>query len=144
GQADALLTLGMGYSRKDEQEESLLHFGQALKLYHQLRRPLGVADTRCVQAGIYLMQGDLERARDEEAKAIAQVERVMQSLSNPQQWSMFQRQYADLYAQTVITDVRRNQDEQARTLLLNFVRIAGSAEVVRHIQAYEKALSTES
>jgi gamma-glutamyltranspeptidase len=67
----------------------------------------------------------------------------MQSLSTPQQWSMFLRQYADLYAQTVITDVQRNQDEQARILLQNFVRIAGSAEVVRHIQTYEKALLTE-
>src|SRR5256885_9710004 len=62
--------------------------------------PLGVADTRSAQARVYLTRGDLERARDEEAKAIAQVERVMQSLSTPQQWSMFLRQYADLYAQT--------------------------------------------
>jgi DNA-binding transcriptional regulator YbjK len=89
------------------------------------------------------MQGDLERARDEETKAIAQVERVMQSLSTPEQWSMFLRQYADLYAQTVITDVRSNQDEQARALLQNFVRIAGKAEVVQHIQAYQTALTTE-
>jgi tetratricopeptide (TPR) repeat protein len=143
GQADALLTLGMGYAGKDEPEEALSHFEQALKLYHQLRQPLGVADTRSARAGIYLMQGDLERARDEETKAIAQVERVMQSLSTPQQWTMFLRQYADLYAQTAITDVRRNQDEQARALLQNFVRVAGSAEVVRHIQVYKRALPTE-
>ncbi len=89
------------------------------------------------------MRGNLERARDEETKAIAQVERVMQSLDTPQQWSMFLRQYADLYAQTVITDVRRNQDEQAQVLLQNFVRIAGSTEVVRYIQAYEKAVPTK-
>src|SRR5439155_10810728 len=74
---------------------------------------------------------------------IAQVERVMQSLSTPQQWSMFLRQYADLYAQTVITDVGRNQDEQARTILQNFVRIAGRTVVVRYIQAYKDALPTE-
>ena len=90
-----------------------------------------------------MLQGDLERARDEETKAIAQIERVMQRLSTPQQWSMFLRQYADLYAQTAVTDVRRNQDEQARALRQNFVRIAASAELERHIQAYESALPTE-
>jgi tetratricopeptide (TPR) repeat protein len=143
GQADTLLTLGMGYAGKGEHEEALSHFEQALKFYHQLRQPLGVADTRTARAGIYLLRSDLERARDEEAKAITQVEHVMHSLSTAQQWTTFLRQYADLYAQTVITDVRRGQDEQARALLQNFVQIAGSAEIVRYMKAYEDALPTE-
>ncbi len=87
-----------------------------------------------------MVRGEFERARDEQTKAITQVERVMQSLSTPQQWSMFLRQYAELYAQTAITDVRRDQDEQARTLLQNYARIAGGAELTRHLQAYEDAM----
>jgi hypothetical protein len=67
----------------------------------------------------------------------------MQSLSTPQQWSMFLRQYADLYAQIAMTDVRRNQDKQAQAVLHNFARIAGSAELARQLKAYEDALSVE-
>jgi tetratricopeptide (TPR) repeat protein len=143
GEADTLLTLGMGFVGKDEQDEALSHFEQALKLYHQLRQPLGVADTRSARAGIYLLRGQVEQARDEEAKAITQVERVMESLSTSQQWSMFLRQYADLYAQTAITDIRRNQDKQAQALLQKFARIAGSAELARQLKAYEDALPEE-
>jgi hypothetical protein len=56
---------------------------------------------------------------------------------------MFLRQYADLYAQTAMTDVRRNQDQQAQALLHNFARIAGSAELARQLKAYEDALPVE-
>ena len=90
-----------------------------------------------------MIRGDFERARDEQTKAITQVERVMQSLSTPQQWSMFLRQYAELYAQTAITDVRRNQDEQAHSLLQQFARIAGANELIRHLKAYEDAMPLE-
>jgi hypothetical protein len=51
-------------------------------------------------------------------------------------------QYAGLYAQTAITDVQRNQDEQARALLHHFARLSCSAELVRHLEAYEHALPT--
>ena len=66
----------------------------------------------------------------------------MQSISKPEQWSMFLRQYAELYAETAITDIRRNQDEQAHLLLQNFARIAGTQEIVRHMQTYEDAMPT--
>jgi len=140
GQADTLLTRGLAQRGKVELDKALEDFEQALKLYHQQRGPLGVVDTRSARAGVYMMRGEFERARDEQTKAITQVERVMQSLSTPQQWSLFLRQYAELYAQTAIADVRRDQDEQARTLLQNYARIAGEAELTRHLQAYEDAM----
>ena len=90
------------------------------------------------------MRGDLERARDEQTQAITHVERVMQSLHTPKQQCMFLYQYAELYAQTAITDVHRNQDEQARALLHHFARISGGDELVRHLEAYEHALPTQS
>jgi hypothetical protein len=88
------------------------------------------------------VRGDLERARDEQTQAITHIERVMQSLHTLQQQSMFLYQYAELYAQTVITDVQRNQDEQARGLLHHFARLSGGDELVRHLEAYEDALPT--
>ncbi|GER89417.1 hypothetical protein KDW_35790 [Dictyobacter vulcani] len=136
-EADAFLTRGLANRAKDEQEQALNDFEQALHHYHQQRRPLGVADTRFARGAIYLLRGDFERARDEQSKAILQVERVMESISTPQRWSMFLRQYAEQYAQTAITDLRQNNDAQARSLLENFVRIAGSQEVVARLQAYE-------
>ena len=140
GQADALLTRGLAQRGKVELDKALEDFEQALKLYHQQRRPLGVVDTRSARGGVFMVRGEFERARDEQTKAITQVERVMQTLGTPQQWSMFLRQYAELYAQTAITDVRRNQDEQAHALLQSYSRIAGSAEITRHLQTYEDAM----
>jgi tetratricopeptide (TPR) repeat protein len=144
GQADALLTRGLAHRGKDELDEALQDYEQALKLYHQERRPLGVADTRSARAGIFFLRGDLERARDEQAKAITQVEHVMQTLKTPQLWSSFLRQYADLYAQTAVTDLRRNRDDEARTLLQNFARIAGTAELAQQLKMYEDNLPTSS
>ena len=54
-----------------------------------------------------------------------QVERVMNSISKPERWGTFLRQYVEQYAETAITDVRQGNYEQARALLQNFVRIAG-------------------
>ncbi|MBV9710940.1 MAG: tetratricopeptide repeat protein, partial [Ktedonobacteraceae bacterium] len=143
GQADALLTRGLAHRSRDENDEALADFEQALKLYQQQRRPLGVADTRYARAGIFFQQSDLEHARDEQTKAITQVENVMNSISTPQQWSLFLRQYADLYAQTIVTDIRRNADEQARTLAQNFARIAGPKELLQNLQTYERDLPTD-
>ncbi len=128
---------------RDENDEALSDFEQALKLYQQQRRPLGVADTRYARASIFLQQSELERARDEQTKAITQVEHVMNSISTPQQWSMFLRQYSDLYAQTIVTDIRLNQDEQARSVAQNFTRIAGSKELLQNLQLYERDLASE-
>jgi vacuolar-type H+-ATPase catalytic subunit A/Vma1 len=82
------------------------------------------------------MRGELERARDEQSKAITQVEKVMNSLSRPQEWSSFLQQYAELYAQTALTDVRLQQEEQARELIRNFVQIAGSQELKSSLSRY--------
>jgi len=140
GQARALLTKGLAHRGKDELDMAITQLEEALHLYHQLRQPLGVADTRAARGGIYLLRGDLERAHDEQSKAIAQVEHVMQTLSTPQQWGTFLRQYAELYAEAAITLIKRNMDEQAHTLLQNFARIAGSEALQRPIKTYEQAL----
>ena len=55
---------------------------------------------------------------------------------------MFLCQYAGLYAQTAITDVQRNQDEQGRALLHHFARLSCGDELARHLEAYEHALPT--
>ncbi len=136
GQAAALLTHGLAHRGKDELEEAMLDFEEALHLYHQARNPLGVVDTRSARAGIHFLHGELEQARDEQTKAITQVERVMNTIGLPQQWSLFLQQYADLYAQTAITDIRQKHDEQARTLLHNFARIAGSGALQKRLEAY--------
>jgi len=136
-EADAYLTRGLVHRSRDEMDEALADFEQALKYYHQQRRPLGVADTRFARASIFLLRGDLESARDEQSKAITQVEHVMNTISKPERWTTFLRQYAEQYAATVITDLRRNQDESARLLLQHFVRIAGESEIEHHLKAYE-------
>lgn len=132
--------LGLAYRGKEDVEQALLHFEKALKLYQQQQQPLGVAETRSACASIFLLCGDVERARDEQAQAITQVERVMNSLGTPHQRRMCLCQYAELYAETAITEIRRNQDEQARTVLQNMVRITGSHELVRHLQVYIDAM----
>ena len=79
---------------------------------------------------------------EELTKAIALVERVMQTLRTPQEWSMFLHQYPELYAQAAITEVRRKQDAQARALLTTFTRIAGNKEIVQQIKVYENTIPT--
>jgi len=142
GQADTLLTRGLAHRGKDEIDEALQDFEQALKFYHQTRRPLGVADTRSARGSIFLLRGDLERAKDEQSKAITQVENVLHSISSTTQWPHFLRQYAELYAQAAITDIQRGQFEQARTLLQSFVGIAGKTELLQQIKHYLQDLPT--
>jgi hypothetical protein len=71
-----------------------------------------------------------------------QVERVMSSISQPERWGTFLRQYVEQYAETAITDVRRGDYELARVLLQNFVRIAGPTEIIKHLLAYEEVIPT--
>ncbi len=144
GQADAQLTHGLAHSSKDELDEALTDFEQALNLYQRQNRPLGIADARFALGALFMTQGKLEQARDEQTKAISQVERVMNTLRTPQQWSTFLRQYAKQYAESALCDLRRNQDEQARTLLQNFVRIAGTSDLVRNLKTYEDTIPTAS
>jgi hypothetical protein len=88
-------------------------------------------------------RNDYERARDEQTKAIAQVEHVMNSLNKAEQWSTFLNQYAQLYAQTAVTDVRRAHDEEAQALLQNFVKIAGKHEIERALRSFEEEIPVE-
>lgn len=139
-EADAILTRGLAQRAKGELDTALADFEQALRLYHQQRRPLGVADTRFARGSVFLLRGEFERARDEQSKAIIQVERVMNSISTPQRWGTFLRQYAEQYAETATTDLHQHNDSQARTLLQNFAGIVGSAEIIQHLRAYEAAI----
>jgi tetratricopeptide (TPR) repeat protein len=142
-QADALLVHGLVHRSKDETDEALADFEQALKLYYQQHRPLGIADACFACGSIYLLRENLEQAREAQDKAILQVERVMHTISSHAHWSTFLRQYAEQYAQTIITDIRRQQNTQARTLLENFIRIAGKTQIEKHLKAYQDTLLTE-
>ena len=46
GQADALLAQGLAHQGKGELVQAAAEFEQALKLYQQQHRPLGIAQTR--------------------------------------------------------------------------------------------------
>ena len=135
--------LGLVHRGNGDIEAASTHFEQALTLYQQQQQPLGEADTHYERAGIFLEQEALERAQHEFSRAIALVERVMNTLRAPEQWRTFLGQYATLYAQAAITQVRRDQDVQARQLLSSFARIAGSAVIVQHIKAYEPSIPVE-
>ena len=67
----------------------------------------------------------------------------MNTISNSERWSTFLRQYAEQYAQTCITYIRSQQTTQARTLIHNFIRIAGKADIDKHLKAYQDTLPTE-
>lgn len=67
----------------------------------------------------------------------------MHTISISERWATFLRQYAEQYAATVITDLRRNQDESARLLLQNFAQIAGASEIEQHLKAYANIIPTE-
>jgi tetratricopeptide (TPR) repeat protein len=142
GQADAMLALGIAHRGNGELDEASANLELALIFYQQQQQPLGSADVRYERAGVLLDRGKLEAAMDELNKAIVLVEQVMGTLSTPQQWTIFLRQYADLYALAAITGVRRRQDEQARTILTSFVRIAGASGIVQRIKAYEDSIPT--
>jgi predicted solute-binding protein len=66
----------------------------------------------------------------------------MHTLSKPEQWRTFLYQYAELYAQAAITAVQRNQDEQARSLVTSFARIAGGTTIAEYITTYENSIPT--
>ncbi len=142
GQADTMLSLGLAHRGDGTLEEAATDFEQALKLYRQQQQPLGEADTRYERAGIFLVQGNLAEAREEFSRAIALVEQVMRTMSIPQQWRTFLRQYAELYAQQAITLVRLQQDAQALTQAQSFADIAGRDAIAQQIKAYEETVPT--
>ena len=132
-----MLALGLAHRGNNEVDEARPHFEQALALYQQQQQPLGEADAHYEIAGIFLLRDALDAAMKELSSAIVLAERVMNTLSTPQQWSTFLKQYAELYAQAAITQIRRRADAEARTLLTSYVRISGASEVVQHIKMYE-------
>ncbi len=141
GQADAQLSLGLARRGSGQTQEAAGQFERALTLYRQQQQPSGEADTRFELAGIYLEQGNLEQAQSALTGAIALTERVMNTLSTPEQRRTFLGQFAELYTLTAITQVRRDQDTQARQTLASYTRMAGSAAVVSYIKAYETEIS---
>src|SRR5437868_15246250 len=118
-----MLALGLAHEGNEELEEASTDFDQALQLYLQQQQPLGEADTRYERAGVFVVQGNLDAASDELARAITLVEQVMRTLSSPQQWSMLLQQYIELYAQAAIFLVQQNTEYQARTHLHSFPSI---------------------
>jgi len=143
GQADTILALGLAQRGKDNLDEAASRFEQAVMLYQQQHRPLGEADARYERAGVFLARGPLDLAINDLSQAIALVERVMNTLSTPEQWSLFLNQYADLYAQAAITEARRNQDSKAKEILSSFARIAGNAAIAQHLKTYEESVPTK-
>ena len=67
----------------------------------------------------------------------------MKTISSPQRWGTFLRQYAAQYAETIITDIRSQQNTQARTLIQSFIRIAGKTVIEKHLKALQNTLPTE-
>jgi hypothetical protein len=61
-------------------------------------------------------------------------------LSTADQWSKFLHQYAELYTQTAIIQVRRNQDSEALSTLSTFVRITGRDSIMPYLMAYENSI----
>ncbi len=143
GQADAQLALGLAKRGSGENEDAATHFEQALTLYQQQHQPLGQADAHFERGDLFLETGTLDQAQREFSHAISLVEGVMQSLRTPEQWATFLQQYAELYTQAAITEVRRNQDEQAYQVLHSFTRIAGKTPLLAYMKAYEDTLPTE-
>ncbi|OLC59899.1 MAG: hypothetical protein AUH89_05160 [Ktedonobacter sp. 13_1_40CM_4_52_4] len=139
-----MLALGLAHLGDGSLEEASADFDMALKLYQEQQQPLGEADTRYERAGIHLAQGKLDDAIDELSRAIGQVEQVMKTLSTPQQWSMFLRQYPQFYAQSAITLVRLNRDTEALVQLQSFAQIVGAATIVEQIRVYEETIPTSS
>jgi len=143
GQAETLLALGLAHRNMEQLDEAWANLEAALRLYQQQGQPLGESDARYERAGVLLAQGRLDEAADELQRAIALVEQVRQTLPAPEQWTApFMRQYAALYAQAAITEVRRNREQQARALLEAYVRLAGPHELLEQLKAYEESIPT--
>jgi len=73
-------------------------------------------------------------------RAIGLVEQVMNTLSTADQWSTFLNQFTELYAQTAITEVRRNQESEALSTIASFVRIIGREPIIDYLTAYENSI----
>jgi len=144
GEADTTLALGLAQRGKDNLQDAARKFEQAVTMYQEHQLPLGESDARFERANILLAGEQFDLAMNDLTQAIALVERVMNTLSSPDQWSAFLHQYTELYAQAAITELRRNQDDQARSILSSFVRITGREPIMQYIKAYENSILTAS
>jgi tetratricopeptide (TPR) repeat protein len=144
GRADAELALGLIQHGKNEFDEALKHFEQALELYQHQPQPLSEADTRYERAGILLIHGKLDQALADLDQAIILVERVMKTLASPAQWQHFLRQYTELYAQKAITLARLEREGEGQTCLKGFVQIAGIDEIKAYLQTFEASIPVQS
>jgi len=140
GEADTTFTLGLAYRGNGDLQEAARNFEQAVIMYQQYHLPLGEADARYEQAGIMLADEQFDLAMNDLTRAIALVEQVMNTLSSAEQWSTFLHQYTELYAETAITQLRRNQDSQALSTLSSFVRITGRDTIMHYLTAYENSI----
>jgi tetratricopeptide (TPR) repeat protein len=144
GEADTTFALGLAHRGKDNLQDAARNFEQAVTLYQQHHLPLGESDARYERAGIMLAGEQFDLAMNDLNQAIALVEQVMNTLSSPDQWSTFLHQYTELYAHAAITEVRRNQDTKARSILSSFIRITGKDPIIQYIKAYEDSILTTS
>jgi len=109
-------------------------------LNQQYHLPLDEADALYERAGILLSNEQFDLAMNDLTRAVAVVQQVLNTLSTADQWSTFLRQYTELYAQTAITEVRRNQDKEALSTLSSFVRITGRDPIMHYLTAYENSI----
>lgn len=137
-----MLSLGLARRGSGQLDEAQSDLEQALTLYRQQQQPLGEADTQYALAGVWLARHEPAQALTAMNRAIELVEQVMKTLTTAQQWTTFLRQYSELYAQAAITLVLLQQEEQARTLLTGYVRIAGATEIARQIKDYIASIPT--
>ena len=140
GEADTTFTLGLAYRGNGDLQEAARNFEQAVIMYQQYHLPLGEADARYEQAGIMLADEQFDLAMNDLTRAIALVEQVMNTLSSAEQWSTFLHQYTELYAETAITQLRRNLDSQALSTIASFVRIIGREPIIDYLTAYENSI----
>ena len=140
GEADTTFTLGLAYRGNGDLQEAARNFEQAVVLYQQYRLPLQEADACYERAGIMLADEQFDLAMNDFARSIELVEQVMNTLTTAEQRSMFLHQYTELYAQTAITQLRRNQDDKALSTLSSFVRITGRDPMMDYLLAYENSI----
>ena len=139
-EVDTTFTLGLAYRGNGDVQEAARNFEQAVMMYERYHLPLSEADARYERAGMMLLDEQFDLAMNDFTRGIGLVEQVMITLSTADQKSTFLRQYTELYAQTAITEMRRNQESEARSTITSFVRIAGREPIIDYLTAYENSI----
>ena len=84
--ADALLIRGVVHRSKDELDEALTDFEDALKLIINNADPWVSRIPVLPVAPLHSWRNQRDRAHEEQEKAIIQVERVMHTIESPSRW----------------------------------------------------------